>query len=63
MKPLSPQAMKFAKKLIRDVIDLEHKYVPDAAYETTGKKLKEYLAFAYQEGQRAEFCSTVSRKG
>jgi hypothetical protein len=48
---LGPEALVFAEELI-EKIDLEGKYIADAQYELEGKKLKQYLAFAYSEGMR-----------
>jgi len=44
------ESLDFARTTIKEKIDLERKYVPDALYEMTGEKLREYLAFAYREG-------------
>jgi len=51
----------FAEAMIREKIDGEQKYVPDALYEMTGDNLKQYLAFAYREGMK--YGSQVSPKG
>jgi len=44
--------MAIAEELIKEKIDCEGKYVADAQYEMSGRKLKEYLAFSYSEGMR-----------
>jgi hypothetical protein len=45
----SKKALDAATEIIKK-IDHEGKFVPGALYELTGKKLREYLAYAYEVG-------------
>jgi len=43
-------SLEFAKRMIREKIDGEGKFVAGANYEMSGQQLREYLAFAFREG-------------
>lgn len=61
----SRRSLEFAHKMIREKIDSEGKYQPEAFYQLTGRQLREYLAYAKDEGiaeQRAT-CDAVERGG
>lgn len=45
------KAVKVAEAFIKEKIDLEGKFVPDAMYEAKGSQLREYLAYVYRCGK------------
>lgn len=58
---LSKEALAFALRLIKARIDEEGLYVPDAGYELSGRQLREFLAFAFDNGRLLWFSATAAR--
>lgn len=49
---LMQESFRVAQQTIKERIDGQGKFIPDALYEFTGQQLLEYLAFAYREGRK-----------
>ncbi len=45
-------SLKLAAQMVREKVDGEGKFLPEALYELTGAHLREYLAFAFREGTK-----------